>query len=211
MVDFIFHPIYSGSLWRYVRASMSLSGYLPPLCDPADGSLLLDGGYVNNLPGMLHSDSPPLSSYSKGVPSSLQPVGYHILMVYLILQWFRIEFFHSPGLYLGSISCINRSTPSIFSIPLKTNHVILLWIGHKNSFYSLYKFDSPPKLTTSFIADVMRTLGVKTIIAVDAGSIDEQDLTNYGDHLSGWWMLWNKWNPFSARVRVSNLVFRWYE
>ena len=32
---------------------MSLSGYLPPLCDPLDGHLLLDGGYVNNLPGML--------------------------------------------------------------------------------------------------------------------------------------------------------------
>ena len=41
----------SGSLWRYIRASMSLSGYLPPLCDPVDGHLLLDGGYVNNLPG----------------------------------------------------------------------------------------------------------------------------------------------------------------
>ena len=40
-----------GCLWRYVRASMSLSGYLPPLCDPVDGHLLLDGGYVNNLPG----------------------------------------------------------------------------------------------------------------------------------------------------------------
>ena len=30
---------------------MSLAGYLPPLCDPMDGHLLLDGGYVNNLPG----------------------------------------------------------------------------------------------------------------------------------------------------------------
>lgn len=39
----------SGYFWRYVRASMSLSGYLPPLCD--DGDLLLDGGYLNNLPG----------------------------------------------------------------------------------------------------------------------------------------------------------------
>ena len=29
---------------------MSLAGYMPPLCDPADGHLLLDGGYVNNLP-----------------------------------------------------------------------------------------------------------------------------------------------------------------
>lgn len=42
----------AGSLWRYIRASMSLSGYMPPLCDPKDGHLLMDGGYVNNLPGM---------------------------------------------------------------------------------------------------------------------------------------------------------------
>ena len=41
----------TGSVWRYVRGSMSLSGYLPPLCDPLDGHLLVDGGYVNNLPG----------------------------------------------------------------------------------------------------------------------------------------------------------------
>lgn len=41
----------AGSLWRYIRASMSLSGYMPPLCDPKDGHLLMDGGYVNNLPG----------------------------------------------------------------------------------------------------------------------------------------------------------------
>eukprot|EP00041_Stephanoeca_diplocostata_P036406 m.1328649 g.1328649 ORF g.1328649 m.1328649 type:complete len:1252 (+) comp24859_c0_seq2:131-3886(+) len=40
----------SGCLWRYTRASMSLSGYLPPICDPDNGHLLLDGGYVNNLP-----------------------------------------------------------------------------------------------------------------------------------------------------------------
>ncbi|ETW08910.1 hypothetical protein, variant [Aphanomyces invadans] len=39
----------SGTLWRYVRASMSLQGYLPPISEPS-GSLLLDGGYVNNLP-----------------------------------------------------------------------------------------------------------------------------------------------------------------
>ncbi|KAK1759464.1 hypothetical protein QBC47DRAFT_457737 [Echria macrotheca] len=37
----------SGYAWRYVRASMSLAGVLPPLCD--EGSLLLDGGYIDNL------------------------------------------------------------------------------------------------------------------------------------------------------------------
>jgi predicted acylesterase/phospholipase RssA len=94
-----------GSLWRYVRASMSLSGYLPPLCDPVDGHLLLDGGYVNNLPG-----------------------------------------------------------------------------------------------------DVMReVMGAKAVIAVDVGSLDETDTTNYGDELSGWWLLFNRWNPFGQKIRVPNL------
>ena len=37
----------SGYAWRYVRASMSLAGLLPPLCD--EGTMLLDGGYVDNL------------------------------------------------------------------------------------------------------------------------------------------------------------------
>ena len=47
----------NGAMWKYVRASMSLTGYLPPMCDvlqDAEGNqvvhLLCDGGYVNNLP-----------------------------------------------------------------------------------------------------------------------------------------------------------------
>lgn len=39
-----------GSLWRYVRGSMTLTGYLPAICDPVDGHYLVDGGYINNLP-----------------------------------------------------------------------------------------------------------------------------------------------------------------
>jgi predicted acylesterase/phospholipase RssA len=38
-----------GSLWRYCRASMSVLGYLPPVID-SHGDILLDGGYVDNLP-----------------------------------------------------------------------------------------------------------------------------------------------------------------
>uniref|UniRef100_A0A8C9S5M2 lysophospholipase n=1 Tax=Scleropages formosus TaxID=113540 RepID=A0A8C9S5M2_SCLFO len=93
-----------GSLWRYVRASMSLSGYLPPLCDPKDGHLLMDGGYINNLP-----------------------------------------------------------------------------------------------------ADVARSMGAKVVIAVDVGNQGETDLTNYGDSLSGWWLLWRRLNPLAERVKVLNM------
>ncbi|XP_033734724.1 neuropathy target esterase-like isoform X5 [Pecten maximus] len=94
----------TGSLWRYVRSSMSLSGYMPPLCDPMDGHLLLDGGYVNNLP-----------------------------------------------------------------------------------------------------ADVMKSMGAQSIFAVDVGSQDETSLTNYGDDLSGWWLLWKRWNPWAEPVKVPDM------
>ncbi|XP_063051919.1 patatin-like phospholipase domain-containing protein 6 isoform X4 [Engraulis encrasicolus] len=94
-----------GSLWRYVRASMTLSGYLPPLCDPKDGNLLMDGGYINNLP-----------------------------------------------------------------------------------------------------ADIARTLGAKTVIAIDVGSQDETDLCNYGDSLSGFWLLWKRINPWAEKVKVPDMA-----
>ncbi|KAI8368105.1 uncharacterized protein BYT42DRAFT_585297 [Radiomyces spectabilis] len=38
----------TGYAWRYVRASMSLSGYMPPICE--NGNMLVDGGYMDNLP-----------------------------------------------------------------------------------------------------------------------------------------------------------------
>lgn len=37
-----------GLLWKYVRASMSLTGYLPPIAE--NGQLLVDGAYMNALP-----------------------------------------------------------------------------------------------------------------------------------------------------------------
>ncbi len=42
-------------MWIYARASMSYQGIIPPLCDPRDGHLLVDGCYVNNLPGQTWS------------------------------------------------------------------------------------------------------------------------------------------------------------
>ncbi|XP_074028940.1 patatin like phospholipase domain containing sws isoform X2 [Leptinotarsa decemlineata] len=93
-----------GQMWRYVRASMSIVGIFPPICDPSDGHLIADGCYVNNVP-----------------------------------------------------------------------------------------------------ADVMRSLGANHILAIDVGSVDDQDLTNYGDDLSGWWLLWKRWYPFTETVKVPNL------
>ncbi|KFR14812.1 Neuropathy target esterase, partial [Opisthocomus hoazin] len=103
-----------GSLWRYVRASMTLSGYLPPLCDPKDGNLLMDGGYINNLPGNFFLSHPA--------------------------------------------------------------------------------------------ADIARNMGAKTVIAIDVGSQDETDLCNYGDSLSGWWLLWKRLNPWAEKVKVPDMA-----
>ena len=40
----------TGSVWRYVRGSMSIAGVFSPICDQVDGHYLVDGGYVNNVP-----------------------------------------------------------------------------------------------------------------------------------------------------------------
>lgn len=94
----------AGYAWRYIRASMSLSGFLPPLCD--NGHMLVDGGYMDNLP---------------------------------------VEF--------------------------------------------------------------MKSLGARTIFAVDVGSDDDTTLQYYGDSLSGWLVLLNRWNPFSSVYRnIPNLT-----
>lgn len=85
----------SGYVWRYVRASMSLAGLIPPICD--EGSMLLDGGYIDNLT-----------------------------------------------------------------------------VAH------------------------MKSLGADVIFAVDVGSLDDNTPQGYGDSLSGFWSMLNRWNPFSS-------------
>ncbi len=40
----------------------------------------------------------------------------------------------------------------------------------------------------------MHRMGVNTVLAIDVGSQDDDNFTNYGDELSGWWLLWKKWN-----------------
>lgn len=52
------------------------------------------------------------------------------------------------------------------------------------------------------LADVMKVMGAQTIFAIDVGSQDETDLTNYGDQLSGWWLLWKRWYPWAKPVKV---------
>ncbi|TID25041.1 lysophospholipase NTE1 [Venturia nashicola] len=92
----------SGYVWRYVRASMSLAGLVPPLCD--DGSMLLDGGYIDNLT-----------------------------------------------------------------------------VAH------------------------MKSLGADIIFAVDVGSLYDTTPHQFGDSLSGFWSILNRWNPFSNHPNPPSL------
>ncbi|XP_069653658.1 patatin-like phospholipase domain-containing protein 6 isoform X4 [Haliaeetus albicilla] len=55
-------------------------------------------------------------------------------------------------------------------------------------------------------ADIARNLGAKTVIAIDVGSQDETDLCNYGDSLSGWWLLWKRLNPWAEKVKVPDMA-----
>ncbi|KAK9235170.1 hypothetical protein V1525DRAFT_410722 [Lipomyces kononenkoae] len=93
----------AGYAWRYIRASMSLAGLLPPITD--NGSMLLDGGYVDNLP-----------------------------------------------------------------------------VSH------------------------MKLLGTEVVFAVDVGSIDATTPMTWGDSLSGFWVLFNRWNILSRHPNVPSMA-----
>ncbi|XP_026161435.1 patatin-like phospholipase domain-containing protein 7 [Mastacembelus armatus] len=55
-------------------------------------------------------------------------------------------------------------------------------------------------------ADVARSMGAKVVIAIDVGSQDETNLTNYGDTLNGWRLLWTRFNPLAEKVKVLNMA-----
>ncbi|GAA5986855.1 hypothetical protein JCM10908_000923 [Rhodotorula pacifica] len=93
----------TGYAWRYVRASMSLAGLLPPLCD--EGDMLVDGGYVDNLP-----------------------------------------------------------------------------------------------------VSVMLGQGAASVFAIDVGSVDDTSPRNYGESVSGWYLLLQRWNPFGKPVNIPNIT-----
>lgn len=52
----------------------------------------------------------------------------------------------------------------------------------------------------------MQRRGVRRIIACDVGSEDDKSLMNYGDSLSGLWVLLNRLNPFSTHPNVPTMA-----
>lgn len=54
-------------------------------------------------------------------------------------------------------------------------------------------------------ADVMAESGAKKVIAVDVSYEKVEDYYEYGMELSGFWLVWNSWNPFIKTVRVPSI------
>jgi predicted acylesterase/phospholipase RssA len=52
---------------------MSIAGWLPPMIDPSDEHLLVDGAYINNVPGItlrrLWLETPRVSDFFSVKPS----------------------------------------------------------------------------------------------------------------------------------------------
>ena len=93
----------TGFAWRFIRASMTLVGLLPPMSE--DGQMLVDGGYTDNLP-----------------------------------------------------------------------------------------------------VSVMLGMGADSVFAVDVGSIDDTSSRQFGESVSGWWVLVNRWNPWSPTRTIPGIT-----
>ena len=52
----------------------------------------------------------------------------------------------------------------------------------------------------------MRSFGANVIIAVDVAAEDDTTPATYGDSLSGWWVLFNQFNPFRGKGKIPTLA-----
>jgi lysophospholipid hydrolase len=51
--------------------------------------------------------------------------------------------------------------------------------------------------TDNLPVSTMLDLGANSVFAVDVGSIDDTSSRHFGESVSGWWVLVNRWNPWS--------------
>ncbi|KAG2155690.1 hypothetical protein DEU56DRAFT_768678 [Suillus clintonianus] len=54
----------------------------------------------------------------------------------------------------------------------------------------------------SMLVSTMFSMGASIVLAADVGSIDDNSPRNFGDSVSGWWLVVNRWNPFSSARTV---------
>jgi len=52
----------------------------------------------------------------------------------------------------------------------------------------------------------MLAQGASSVFAVDVGSVDDTDPRNYGESVSGWWLLVQRWNPFGNAPNIPSIT-----
>lgn len=52
----------------------------------------------------------------------------------------------------------------------------------------------------------LRRSGIRDIFVVDVGSIDDTSARHYGDSVSGWWLAFNRLNPFASPINVPSIA-----
>uniref|UniRef100_A0A7N8WKQ9 lysophospholipase n=1 Tax=Mastacembelus armatus TaxID=205130 RepID=A0A7N8WKQ9_9TELE len=103
-----------------------------------------------------------------------------------------------PVTSMFSGAAFNSSISSVF----RGKQIEDLWLPYFNITTDI----TASSMRVHTDADVARSMGAKVVIAIDVGSQDETNLTNYGDTLNGWWLLWTRFNPLAEKVKVLNMA-----
>lgn len=59
--------------------------------------------------------------------------------------------------------------------------------------------------TDNLPVSIMMALGSRSVFAIDVGSIDDTSPQHFGDTLSGWWVLLNRFNPWSSMRNIPSI------
>jgi lysophospholipid hydrolase len=52
----------------------------------------------------------------------------------------------------------------------------------------------------------MLSQGASCVFASDVGSVDDTSSRDFGDSVSGWWVLLNRWNPWSKVSQIPSIT-----
>uniref|UniRef100_A0A8B9JPU5 lysophospholipase n=1 Tax=Astyanax mexicanus TaxID=7994 RepID=A0A8B9JPU5_ASTMX len=126
----------------------------------------------------------------------------------MVSHCFISHFHYHPG-YRGThkescsdLKVLNKAKYTVKHLDALIWRAVNLWFLRLVNLMNLY---CPTEGTLS-VPFQERSMGAKVVIAIDVGSQDETNLTNYGDALSGWWLLWKRLNPLAEKVKVLNMA-----
>uniref|UniRef100_A0A8C5DV02 lysophospholipase n=1 Tax=Gouania willdenowi TaxID=441366 RepID=A0A8C5DV02_GOUWI len=171
------------------RLGCSQVGIMRALCEAGIPVDLIGGVSIGSLMGAL---------YAEDRSHSLLRIRAREWTVEMTSVFKKILDLTYPITSMFSGAAFNSSIRNVFN----SKQIEDLWIPYFNITTDITA--SAMRVHTD--ADVARSMGAKVVIAIDVGSRDETNLTNYGDSLSGWWLLWKRLNPLAEKVKVLNMA-----